>query len=282
MQPGRRLDRVGARRLGALWFGAPRLGALGFGALGVLLLPRPGLTADFSADVAISGAEPTRLYVADGKMSSDAPAGLRVADQAVRIDAPTGYFLIKDGTAVFVNPRRQIYTDSRQSTLLTQWIIPVDPANPCAQWQAAAVKAGVPGAEGSWRCEQLTAGQTARWRVTPPGQTVRECWIDSKLRFPVRIQMSDGASLSLENIRPGAQSPELFTLPASYHKLDPQALIERIKRSDVWAEPPLSLRSGHPALVDLDQHRVLGVDELDHRRMRILGHELVGIELGHP
>jgi len=68
----------------------------------------------------------------------------------------------------------------------------------------------------------------------------RECWIDPSLRFLVRVQASDGTSLRLDNIRLGAQAPELFVVPSGFHKLDPHALIEHIKRSDVWVEPPAS------------------------------------------
>jgi hypothetical protein len=50
--------------------------------------------------------------------------------------------------------------------------------------------------------------------------------------------MDDGTSLTVENVRVGAQSPDLFAIPATYRKLDPHALIERIKHSDVWVEPP--------------------------------------------
>jgi len=207
MQQGRRLAGVGA-----LW-----LGAVG------CLMARPGVAAEFSADIVVDHSAPTALHV---------------ADQAVRIDAPTGYFLTKGGVALFVRPGKQMFTDARQSTSLTQWFIPVDPDSPCAQWRAAAMNAGVAGSDGEWLCEKIESAPRSRWRVTPPGQSSRECWIDPSLRFPVRIQMSDGTSLSLENIRPGAQSPELFTIPAGFHKLDPQSLIEHIKRSDVWVEPP--------------------------------------------
>jgi hypothetical protein len=50
--------------------------------------------------------------------------------------------------------------------------------------------------------------------------------------------MDDGTSFTLENIRVAAQSPELFAIPSSYRKLDPRALIERMKHSDVWVEAP--------------------------------------------
>jgi len=179
-------------------------------------------------------------------------AKIYASGSKVRIETAAGYFLIEDGAAVFVRPSRRMFTDARQSTVLTQWFVPVDPERPCVQLQAAARDAGVAGAEGEWRCERLEAGpgaadlgaadrgSTALWRVTPPGLMPRECWIDSSLRFPVRVEASDGTRLRLDNIRLGAQAPESFVVPSGFHKLDPHALIEHIKRSDVWVEPPAS------------------------------------------
>jgi hypothetical protein len=34
------------------------------------------------------------------------------------------------------------------------------------------------------------------------------------------------------------QPSNLFELPQDYHKFDPMQLIEQIKKSDVWVEPP--------------------------------------------
>jgi hypothetical protein len=176
-----------------------------------MLIARLAAAADFSADIPGAAA---KLYTSDGK---------------VRIETAAGYFLIDSSTSVFVHPNQKLFTDARYSKQLVQLFIPVDPDNPCVQWQAASA--------GEWRCEKIEPG---RWRVRPPGQAAREFWIDSSLGFPTRIQTSEGETLALENIRIAAQSPDLFTLPASYRKLDPQALIERMKHSDVWVETPAS------------------------------------------
>ena len=55
--------------------------------------------------------------------------------------------------------------------------------------------------------------------------------------FPVKWQAADGKVFVLENIVLQAQPQSLFSIPPDYRKLDPQALLERIKHSDVWAEP---------------------------------------------
>jgi hypothetical protein len=43
--------------------------------------------------------------------------------------------------------------------------------------------------------------------------------------------------LALEHIRIEAQPAGLFDIPPGFRKLDPRALIERIKHSDSWVDP---------------------------------------------
>ena len=75
------------------------------------------------------------------------------------------------------------------------------------------------------------------YQVLSPGHASSQRWMDSILGFAVRSQGSDGSTVALENIRIESQSLSLFSVPPDYRKLDPQALIERIKHSDVWADP---------------------------------------------
>jgi hypothetical protein len=218
---------------------------MGVGAVPVATSAEPlPSTQEFSADIVSrdsSGATigtNGRLYAAHGK------ARIETSDAAV------GFFLI-DGataTALFIRPRQRVFMDARQSTRLTRIFVPVEPTGPCAQWQAAAKNAGVPSAAGDWQCERTERASTESTSVdgrdtieytvtSPAGEAVRS-WIATDLGFPVKWRASDGATLTLEHIRVEAQPPALFTIPADYRKSDPQALIDRIKHSDVWAAPP--------------------------------------------
>jgi len=114
--------------------------------------------------------------------------------------------------------------------------VPADTGAACAQWQSAAERAGA--AAGAWRCEPLadaSPGRLRGYRVTSPQGPASERWMDSEVWFPVRVRTAAGVTVLLMNLRAGAQPQSLFQVPPGSRRLDPQALIERIRRSDVWA-----------------------------------------------
>jgi hypothetical protein len=201
---------------------------------GFLLCGATAGAQQFSAD----------LVIMQHDAAAAAPAGkLHVSDGKVRLETPEiadGFFLI-DGAkpaAYFVRPAARVFMDARQSSRLTRMFVPVDPDNPCRQWQAMAALSGVPG-QGDWRCER-TGEETVGGRsaigyraVTAPGREIVG-WIDPARKFPLRIKMEDGAVITAENIRDEPQPAQLFEMPAGLRKFDPQALIQQIKQSDVW------------------------------------------------
>lgn len=172
---------------------------------------------------------------------------LRVAGDKVRIespDFPDGFFLI-DGSklaANFVRPAPGVFMDARQSTVLTRLFVPLDPDNPCRQWQAMAKVAGLAD-EGDWHCqpagtETIDAHETMAYRATPATGHSFVGWVDRIRRFPLRIRTDDGAIVTVERISDEAQAASLFEIPKGARKFDPQALIEQIKQSDVWVTAP--------------------------------------------
>ena len=197
---------------------------------------RPPRTQDFSADIVtrdpsgtVIGAD-AKLYVSSGKVRIETA------------DAAGGFFLVdgESGVPLFVLTGRRVFMDAGRSTRLTQIFIPVNPGDPCEQWQAAASHAGVPLAQGAWHCQRT--GNTSidgravfELHVVSPGLESSQRWIDPELGFAVKLQWTDGTTVALEHIRTQAQPAGLFAVPADYQKLDPQSLIERIKHSDVWA-----------------------------------------------
>jgi hypothetical protein len=174
---------------------------------------------------------------------------LDVRDGRVRIETmefPDGFFLLDmtaaRQTAYFVRPAVRVYMDARQSSRLTQWFVPVDPEAPCLQWQAMARVSGKEG-EGEWRCERLgeetiEGHETNAFRVSTPSGQAYSGWVDRERRFPLRIKTADGDLIMLEEIRDEALPAASFELPAEYGKFNPEALIERIKQSDVWVAKP--------------------------------------------
>jgi hypothetical protein len=217
-----------------VWPSSPKwLGLLVVGSL-ALCDAAAARAQQFSADLVI--------VAHDG--AAAAPAGkLRVFDDKVRLETPEladGFFLIDEAkpTAYFVRSGARIFMDAKQSSRLTRMFVPVDPDNPCRQWQAMAKLAGVSG-QGDWRCERTgeeTIGthSVVSYRVVQASGQEFLGWIDPARRFPLRIKTEDGAIITAENVSDEPQSAQLFEMPANLRKFDPQVLIEQIKQSDVW------------------------------------------------
>jgi hypothetical protein len=196
----------------------------------------PAQTPPFSAD----------LVVKQGS-AAPAPAGrLFVLDDKVRIETPEladGFFLT-DGakpSAYFVRPAVRIYMDARRSSRLTSLFAPVDPVDPCRQWQALARLAD-PADTDDWRCEPLgehTIGdrRTIAYRAVLANREQFTGWIDPVRKFPVRIKMADDAVITAENVRDEAQPSQSWEIPSNFRKFDPESLLRQIKQSDVWVAP---------------------------------------------
>ncbi|MCA6110020.1 hypothetical protein J6497_22715 [Bradyrhizobium sp. CNPSo 4026] len=192
----------------------------------------------FSADlVAMRGEKAVRV------------GGLRVSEGKVRIETTgfaDGFFLV-DGTkpaATFVRPRAKVFMEARQSTPITQMFVPVDPDEPCRQWQVAASLAA-PVDPDKWRCERdgedTIGGRKADiYRIAAASGTSFVGWVDRERKFPLQIRTTDGAVIVVENIRDEPQPPQAFEIPPGSRKFDPRALIDRIRQSDVWVAPPAS------------------------------------------
>jgi len=194
---------------------------------------------EFSAD----------LVHTDAAGRPDARSGkVFVSNRHVRIetpDLPDGFFIV-DGdrdAAYFVRPAQRLFMDAKQSSSLTQILVPVDVRDPCRQWQAMASIAGAVDGGRQWRCERIGANfigerDTMEYVAVSPQDRKNRGWIDVELKFPIRFQSEDGSAITLENIRQGEQPATLFEISADYRKFDPLGLIERIKQSDVWVDPP--------------------------------------------
>lgn len=174
------------------------------------------------------------------------PSGrIAVSNANVRIETPDfrdGFFIIRGDAAYFVSLTRPFFMDAGKSSQLTQILLPVDPDDPCRQWQAMAKVAGEAGGHSQWLCERigpdlLDGNNTIKYRISSPVNQRYSGWINPRLRFLVRLQAEDGTTVELANLREAPQSDSLFEIPSGYRKLDPQQLIDRIKKSDAWVEP---------------------------------------------
>jgi hypothetical protein len=186
---------------------------------------------------------------------SSAAGRLSVRDGKVRIETvehADGFFLVDPAkpSATFVRPGARVFMDAGQSTRLTRVFVPVDPDAPCRQWQAMARLAGAAG-EGTWRCDQ-TGEETIEGRSTVAFKVVSGAgqefagWIDRELAFPLRIKTEDGALVALTAIKDAPQPVSSFEIPASFRKFSLDALMERIKQSDVWVAQPEDDKAPRP------------------------------------
>lgn len=190
-----------------------------------------------------------RLVTINAQGRPDAADGqIYVGGGFVRIEIPdfrNGRFLIDVNarTAIYLVPAQRIFMDAKQSSRLTQILVPVDPNDPCRGWQAMARIAGSADRGEQWRCRRLgsdTVGDLVAIKyqaISPQGRALY-AWIDPERKFPVKLRYADGSGVALGDIREGPQPAELFAIPADYRKFDPQQLIEHIKQSDVWVDPP--------------------------------------------
>ncbi|MDR3469800.1 MAG: hypothetical protein P4M07_28050 [Xanthobacteraceae bacterium] len=186
----------------------------------------------------------------DGQISM---GRLAAAGDKVRIEAPdlpSGFFIVRgDAKAVyFVQPDRRVFMDARQSSVLTEIMVPVDPEAPCPKWQAMAEISRSAEGGAAWRCERIgedtrDGRATIRYGMTSPRGRHYSGWIDPRLKFVVRIEADDGATTELADVREGPQPDSAFEIPAGLHKFDPQQLIELMKHSDVWVDPAKDSRA---------------------------------------
>jgi hypothetical protein len=204
-----------------VWFAADPLGAQG--------------ATNFSADLirlqqGVPAVPAGRLAVSGGRARIDVP------------ELPDGYFIIDaaEPSAIFVRAASSIYMDARRSSRLTRWFVPVDTADPCPRWQAMARLAGEPD-RGGWHCERegeavIDGRNTMVYRAMVGSEQQFVASIDPTLGFPLRIELGDGTAFAVEAVTQQPLKSELTQIPAGFRKFDPQALIKRIKQSDVWVD----------------------------------------------
>lgn len=205
-------------------------------AIGLASVTQPAGAQQFSAELTITGpgtaaARTAKLAVADRKVrieTSELPGDVLIVDAA----APAAYL---------VRPAQRVVMDAKQSSPLTRLFVPLDLADPCRQWQAMAEVAGISDS-GQWRCvaagSETVSGRATRKFAVTSRRGHSTGWIDANLKFPVKIETEYGAVLTMRDIEEAPQPAEKFEVPGSYRKFDPHGVIELMKRTDIWVEPP--------------------------------------------
>ena len=211
-------------------------------AIFVVVVPKVASAQQFSAELLRRDAA--------GQISK---GQLSVAGDNIRIEAPdlqSGFFLVRTDakTVYFVQPDRQVFMDARQSSVLTELLVPVDPDAPCPKWQEMAQISGSAAGGAAWQCNRVATethdGQAIlKYDMTSPRGRHYSSWIDPQLRYVVRIKSYDGSTTELKNVQEAAQQDSAFTMPAGLRKFDPMRLMDIVKHSDVWVDPAKDSRA---------------------------------------
>jgi hypothetical protein len=184
----------------------------------------PAAAQQFSADLVNTGEDAgqgkaQKIYVADGKVRMEGggvKGGALVADSAAK-------------TAIMLIPEKRIYVDMARMAGMVQVLMPVNPNDPCPQWQELMAKGarGKPGAgdEGAWTCKRIgpdtVNGRSAiKYEAVSAKGEQNSGWIDPKLKFLIKSQNTQGRGMELRNIQEGPQQASLFEVPAGYQKVD--------------------------------------------------------------
>ena len=177
---------------------------------------------------------------------------LSVSGGKVRIQQPNlpfGFFIIRGAgkAAYFVNPEREVFTNAGESTLLTELLVPVDPADPCSKWQMRARLSGSAAGGAAWHCDRLDDtrgdGVLLKYALTSPHGKHFSGWIDPQLRFLVRLEADNGITLELRDVRQAPQPDSLFEFPVGFSMFDAQRLIDQMKHSDAYVDPSMDSRA---------------------------------------
>jgi hypothetical protein len=218
-------------------FGRAPLLAAAILALSITALPALATAQQFSADmVNAAGSGPSgrsqKIYVQAGKIRME---GTGMKGGAVIADADAK-------TAIMLMPEQKAYFDMARMGMMIQALRPVDPNNPCPQWQEMARMRPNGGEnEGAWTCqrigpEQVNGRSTVKYEATSPKGEHITGWIDPKLKFLVKTESAQGRGMELRNIQEGPQQASLFEIPTDYRKMDMGDMIKRMMPQG--AKPP--------------------------------------------
>jgi hypothetical protein len=202
--------------------------ALGF----ACFIACPAAAQQFSADLVTTGRQggPAKIYVSDGKVrmeNQSAGPGTMLADA----HANTAYVLM---------PQQKMYIDMKSAGRMTQVFMPVDPNNPCPQWQAMAKEGRKDTTD--WTCkrigsETVNGRSTVKYQAASPQGETHYAWLDTRLKFLVKTQDPDGKGMELQNIKEGAQPASLFEIPAGYQKMDMTQMMQQMQQQRGGAKP---------------------------------------------
>lgn len=170
---------------------------------------KPTSAREFSADMKMTAPRgPSgsgKIYVSGNKLRMEMNSG---GQQMVTIfdgQANAGWMLM---------PEQRMYMEMRQQSEMAQLAKQAPSDNPCDS---------IPNATCRRVGEEVVNGRnTVKWEIAMDQggrkSTITQ-WFDASLGFVIRQQTSEGMTLDITNVKPGAQPENLFILPSGYQKI---------------------------------------------------------------
>jgi hypothetical protein len=170
-------------------------------------------------------AHPKKVFVSGGKVRME---GVGPRGGALLADA-------KSNTTLMLMPQQKIYMDMAKMGDMIRVFMPVDPDNPCPQWQKMGedMRPNNPGEDGNWTCrrigpETVNGRSTIKYQATSPKGEQVSGWIDIKLKVLIKSESAKGHGMELQNIQEGPQQASLFEVPADYRKMDMGQMLQQM------------------------------------------------------
>ncbi len=129
-------------------------------------------------------------------------------------------------------PERHVYLELGSPMMqqaVTFWR-PVDVNNACPDWEKLAAQLKTTEKMGSCKRvgDDAVNGRAAvKYEGTSADGKKSEVWLDSKLRYLIKVKDAEGDGMEFRNIHEGALAGSLFEIPPGYQKMDMGSMTNR-------------------------------------------------------
>ena len=201
--------------------------------LWLLMIGRPVLAQDFSADVANtrSNDKIRKVYSTKDKARFEVQAENQTMGPVAVIadDAQKRWLMLLTDRHMYVE---QWPTIMKRPTIIQFWHVE-NVNDACPQWKKVAEQAGT---YQNWGSCAKVGGDTVSGRSTVKYEGVSKdgkknhYWVDTKLHCVIKTDEDTGGGIELTNIKEEPQPASLFEIPAGYTKVDLASMMGQMRQ----------------------------------------------------